>query len=98
MTPIGLPVVARSLADVVECSNTRDPGRFFFANPEELGASDGSESDDDEGEEDDYGEIIHNPRFGLLRSMTAERGLGHSFWHAQVLLIDTRSRVKAPSS
>ena len=98
-TPIGLPVVARSLADVVECSNTRDPGRFFFANPEELEASDGSESDDDEGEEeDDYGEIILNPRFGLPRSMAAERGLGHPFLHARVLPIDTRSGVKAPSS
>jgi len=83
--------VDRSLADVVECPNTRDPGRFSFANPEELGASDGSESDD-------YGEIILNPRFELPRSMTAERGLGHSFWHAQVLLIYTRSGVKAPSS
>lgn len=98
-TPIGLPVVARSLADVVECSDTRDPGRFFFANSEELGASDGSESDDDE-EEDDYGEIILNPRFGLPRSMTAERGLGHTFLHAQVLPIDidTRSGVKALGS
>ena len=98
-TPIGLPVVARSLADVDECSNTRgDPGRFFFANSEGLGASDGSESDDDDDEEDDYGEIILNPRFGLSRSMTAERGLGHPFLHAQVPPIDARSRVKARSS
>jgi hypothetical protein len=99
-TPIGLPVVARSLADVDECSNTRDSGRFFFANPEELGASDGSESDDDdeEEEEDDYGEIILNPRFGLSRSMTAERGLGHPFLRAHQVPIDARSGFKARSS
>lgn len=96
-TPIGLPVVARSLADIVESSDTRVAGRFFLAGPEEPGVHDGSESEDDE-EEDDYGEIVLNPRFGLQRPMTPERGLGHPFLHAPPALpIDTRSGVKALS-
>lgn len=95
-TPIGLPVVARSLADVVESSDVRESGRFFFAGSEELGGDDGSESDDDE--EDDYGEIVLNPRFGLQRPVTLERGLGHPFLHCQVLPIDTRGGVRAVRS
>jgi hypothetical protein len=100
-TPIGLPVVARSLADIVDGSNTQAPRRFFFTSPEEPGCSDGNESDDDdeeddEEEEDDYGEIVLNPRFGLQRSLTEERGLGHSFLHAQMLPVDTRSAATAP--
>jgi hypothetical protein len=93
-TPIGLPVVARSLADVVDGSNTQAPRRFFFTSPEEPGYSDGSESDEEE-EEDDYGEIVLNPRFGLQRSLTEERGLGHPFLHAQMLPVDTRSAATA---
>jgi hypothetical protein len=93
-TPIGLPVVARSLADVVESSDTQASGGFYFASNEETGGSDGSESDDDE-EEDDYGEIVLNPRFGLQRPMTLGRGLGHPFLHSQVLPIDSRGGVKA---
>jgi hypothetical protein len=96
-TPIGLPVVARSLADVVESPDMRESGRFFFAGSEELGGGDGSESDDDD-EEDDYGEIVLNPRFGLQRPMTLERGLGHPFLHCQVLPIDTRGGVRAVRS
>jgi hypothetical protein len=88
-TPIGLPVVARSLADVVECPSARVSGHFFL---EEQEGCDGSESDD---EEDDYGEIILNPRYGLQGDMTAERGLGHPFLHVSALPIDTRGGVKA---
>ena len=93
-TPIGLPVVARSLAVVIEDSNTRAQRRFFLAGPEESGCSDGSESDEDE-EEDDYGEIVLNPQFGLQRTMTEERGSGHPLLHAKILPIDTRNEFKA---
>lgn len=97
-TPIGLPVVARSLSDVVESSDTRAPGRFFFAGSNEPGGDDGSESDDDDEEEDDYGEIVLNSRFGLQRPTRLERGLGHPFLHCQVLPIDTRGGVRAVRS
>ncbi|KAI0298650.1 hypothetical protein B0F90DRAFT_1731448 [Multifurca ochricompacta] len=93
-TPIGLPVVARSLADVIETSTTRVPVRFFFAGPEELGEGDGAESDDDE-EEYDYGEVIVNPRFGLKKAMMDRRGFGRDFLHRQMLPVDARSGVKA---
>jgi hypothetical protein len=97
-TPIGLPVVARSLSDVVESSDTRAPGRFFFAGSNEPGGDDGSGSDDDDEEEDDYGEIVLNSRFGLQRPTRLERGLGHPFLHCQVLPIDTRGGVRAVRS
>jgi len=90
--PIGLPVVARSLADVIESSDTASPRRFFFASPEELGVSDGGESDEEE--EDDYGEIVLNPRFRPQRTMTEDEWLGRPFMHPQILPIDTRSGVK----
>ncbi|KAI9508572.1 hypothetical protein F5148DRAFT_1353273 [Russula earlei] len=91
-TPIGLPVVARSLADVVESSNTPVCRRFFFTAPDESGGSDDSESDDDE--EDDYGEIVLNPRFGMQRTLTEERRLRRPFMRPQLLPIDTRSEIK----
>ncbi|KAI0252540.1 hypothetical protein BJV78DRAFT_1281651 [Lactifluus subvellereus] len=93
-TPIGLPVVARSLTDVTEDPNTRIPPRFFFADPAEVEGGDGTEGDDDD-EEDDYGEIILNPRFGLQRTASARRGFGHPFLHTQIPPLDTRSGVKA---
>ena len=93
-TPIGLPVVARSLADVYESSDTQVQGRFFFASSEEGGVNDGCESDDDE-EEDDYGEIVLNPRFALQRTMTEERVLGRPFLHAQMLPVHRRNGIKA---
>jgi hypothetical protein len=93
-TPIGLPVVARSLTDVAEDSNTRVPARFFFADPVGVEVGDGTESDDDE-EEDDYGEIVLNPRFGLQRTVSARRGFGHPFLLTQIPPLDTRSGVKA---
>jgi hypothetical protein len=93
-TPIGLPVVARSLADVDESSNTQIQRRFFFAGSEEPGADDGCESDDDE-EEDDYGEIVLNPRFALQRTMTEGQVLGRPFLHAQILPVHGRSGIKA---
>ncbi|KAF8474398.1 hypothetical protein DFH94DRAFT_761960 [Russula ochroleuca] len=96
-TPIGLPVVARSLADVDESPNARVQGRFFFAGSEEPGVNDGCESDDDE-EEDDYGEIVLNPRFALQRTMTEERVLGRPFLHAQILPVHRRSGIKALGS
>ena len=84
-TPIGLPVVARSLADVDESSNEQVQPRFFFASSEEGEVNDGCESDDDDDEEeDDYGEIVLNPRFALQRTITEERVLGRSFLHAQM--------------
>ena len=93
-TPIGLPVVARSLTDVAEDSNTGVPARFFFADPVGVEVGDGTESDDDE-EEDDYGEIVLNPRFGLQRTVSARRGFGHPFLLTQIPPLDTRSGVKA---
>jgi hypothetical protein len=93
-TPIGLPVVARRLIDVTEDSNIKVPGRFFFADPEELEGGSGTESDDDE-DEDDYGEIILNPRLGLQRTVSDLRGFRHPFLHTQILPLDTRSGVKA---
>jgi hypothetical protein len=96
-TPIGLPVVARSLADVDESSNTQAQGRFFFASSEEGEVNDGCESDDDE-EEDDYGEIVLNPRFALRRTMTEERVLGRPFLHAQMLPVHRRNGIKAMRS
>jgi hypothetical protein len=93
-TPIGLPVVARSLADVDECSNAPLQRRFFFAGPEEPEVNDGCESDDDE-EEDDYGEIILNPRFALQKTLTEEQVLGRPFLHAPILSVHGRSEVKA---
>jgi len=98
-TPIGLPVVARSLTNVVsESPTTRVPTRFFLAGSERLGEIDGSESDDDaDEEEEDYGEIILNPRFSLQKSVPDGRGcgFGRSILHAQVLPLDTRRGVKA---
>ena len=94
-TPIGLPVVARSLADVDDSSNTQVQRRFFFASSEEGEVNDGCESDDDEEEEDDYGEIILNPRFALRRTMTEERVLGRSFLHAQMLPLHRRNGITA---
>ena len=94
-TPIGLPVVTRSLADVDESSNEQVQRRFFFA--EEPGVNDGCESDDDE-EEDDYGEIVLNPRFALQRTMAEERVLGRPFLHAQILPAHRRSGLKALGS
>ncbi|KAI9456362.1 hypothetical protein BJY52DRAFT_1187884 [Lactarius psammicola] len=94
-TPIGLPVVARSLTDVViESSATRVPTRFFLAGSERLGGVDGSESDDDE-DEDDYGEIILNPRFSLQRSVPDRCGLGRPILHGQILPLDARRGIKA---
>jgi len=92
-TPIGLPVVARSLADVVESPDIASPGSFFFAGLEEPGVSDDSESDDDD-DEDDYGEIVLNPRFGMQRTMTEDRWLGRPFMHPEIMPVDTRSGVK----
>jgi hypothetical protein len=92
-TPIGLPVVTRSLADVDESSNEQVQRRFFA---EEPGVNDGCESDDDE-EEDDYGEIVLNPRFALERTMAEERVLGRPFLHAQILPA-RRSGIKALDS
>lgn len=94
-TPIGLPVVTRSLADVDESSNEQVQRRFFFA--EEPGVNDGCESDDDE-EEDDYGEIVLNPRFALQRTMAEERVLGRPFLHAQIMPAHRRSGLKALGS
>jgi hypothetical protein len=94
-TPIGLPVVARSLADVDESSDTQVQPRFFFASSEEGEVNDGCESDDDEEEEDDYGEIVLNPRFALQRSMTEERFLGRPFLHPQMLPVHRRNGIKA---
>jgi len=91
-TPIGLPVVARSLADVIEGSDTASPRRFFFVGPEEPGVGDDSESDEDD--EDDYGEIVLNPRFRVQRTTTEGGWLGRPFMHPQILPIDTRSGVK----
>lgn len=93
-TPIGLPVVARSLADVDENSNSQVQRRFFFASSEEGEVNDGCESDDDE-EEDDYGEIVLNPRFALQRTMTEERFLGRPFLHAQMLPVHRRNGIRA---
>ena len=93
-TPIGLPVVARSLADVDESSNTQSPPRFFFANSEEGEVNDGCESDDDD-EEDDYGEIVLNPRFALQKTMTEERALGRTFLHARMLPLHRRNGINA---
>jgi hypothetical protein len=93
-TPIGLPVVARSLTDVViENPATRVPSRFFLAGSEQLGGVDGSESDDDDEDEDDYGEIILNPRFSLPKPDGC--GLKRPILHAQILPLDTRRGVKA---
>ena len=63
-TPIGLPVVARSLADVDESPDAQVQRRFFVAGSEEPGVNDGCESDDDD-EEDDYGEIVLIPHFAM---------------------------------
>ncbi len=96
-TPIGLPVVARNLADVNvdESSNTRVERRFFFASAEEAEVNDGCESDDDDDdEEDDYGEIVLNPRFALQRTMTDERVLGRPFLHAQMLPVHRQNGIK----
>ena len=94
-TPIGLPVVARSLTDVViEKSATRVPTRFFLGSSERLRGVDGSESDDDD-DEDDYGEIILNPRFSLQRSVPDGCGLKRPILHAQILPLDTRRGIKA---
>ena len=93
-TPIGLPVVARSLTDVViESPATRVPTtRFFLADSERLGEVDGSESDEDDDEdEDDYGEIILNPRFSLQRSVPDGCGLKRPI----LLPLDARGGVKA---
>lgn len=90
-TPIGLPVVARSLADVDESSDEQIQRRFFFASSEEGEVNDGCESDDDEEEEDDYGEMVLNPRFALQRTMTEERVLGRPFLHAQMLPVHRRN-------
>jgi len=92
-TPIGLPVVARSLADVDESSDTQVQRRFFFASSEEGEVNDGCESDDDE--EDDYGEIVLNPRFALQRTMTEERVLGRPFLHPQMLPVHKRNGINA---
>ena len=81
-TPIGLPVVARSLADIDESSNMQVERRFFLAGSEEVEVNDGCESDDDDGEEDDYGEIVLNPRFALQRTMTEGRVPGRPFLRA----------------
>lgn len=94
-TPIGLPVVARSLADVDEGSSEQVQRRFFFANSEEGEVNDGCESDDDEEEEDDYGEIVLNPQFALQRTMTEERVLGRPFLHAQMLPVHRRNGIEA---
>ena len=96
-TPIGLPVVARSLADIVdESPNTQVQRRFFFASSEGGQVNDGCESDDDEEEEeDDYGEIVLNPRFALQRTMTEERVLGSPYLHAQMMPIHRRNGIKA---
>ena len=96
-TPIGLPVVARSLADVDESSNTQVQRRFFFASSGEDEVNDGCESDDDDedDEEDDYGEIVLNPRFALQKTMTEERVLGHPFLHAQMLPVRRRNEFNA---
>jgi hypothetical protein len=96
-TPIGLPVVARSLADVDESSNAQVQRRFFFAGPEEPEVNDGCESDDDE-EEDDYGEIVLNPRFALQRTLTEERVLGRPFLHVPMLPVHGRSEIEALDS
>ena len=96
-TPIGLPVVARSLADVDECSNEQVQRRFFFAGSEEPGDNDGCESDDDD-EDDDYGEVILNPRFALQRTTAEERALGRSFLHAQIVPVHRRGGIKALGS
>jgi len=92
-TPIGLPVVARSLTDVaVESSATRVPTRFFLEDAERLGEADGSESDDDDDEdEDDYGELILNPRFSLQRSVPDGCGLKRPI----LLPLDARRGIKA---
>ncbi|KAF8269482.1 hypothetical protein EI94DRAFT_953562 [Lactarius quietus] len=92
-TPIGLPVVARSLTDVaVESSVTRVPTRFFLEDAERLGEADGSESDDDDDEdEDDYGELILNPRFSLQRSVPDGCGLKRPI----LLPLDARRGIKA---
>ncbi|KAH8982906.1 hypothetical protein EDB92DRAFT_1819707 [Lactarius akahatsu] len=78
-TPIGLPVVARSLTDVVmDSSATRVPTRFFLAGSERLGGVDGSESDEDDDEdEDDYGEILLNPRFSIQRGKALDLQAPH---------------------
>ncbi|KAH9041198.1 hypothetical protein EDB84DRAFT_965236 [Lactarius hengduanensis] len=96
-TPIGLPVVARSLTDVVmESSATRVPTHFFLAGSERLGGVDGSESDEDDDEdEDDYGEVILNPRFSMQRSVPDGCGLRRPILHAQILPLDARRDVKA---
>jgi hypothetical protein len=91
-TPIGLPVVARSLTDV--STVTRVPTRFFLEDAERLGEADGSESDDDDDEEDDeddYGEIILNPRFSLPSSVPDGCGLKRPI----LLPLDARRGVKA---
>lgn len=96
-TPIGLPVVARSLTDVViESSVTKVPTRFFLEDAERLAEVDGSESDDDDDDEDedDYGEIILNPRFSLQRSVPDGCGLKRPI----LLPLDARRGVKALSS
>ncbi|KAN0125398.1 hypothetical protein V8E53_015533 [Lactarius tabidus] len=93
-TPIGLPVVARSLTDVaIESSATKVPTRFFLEDAERLAEVDGSESDDDEDDddEDDYGEIILNPRFSLQRSVPDGCGLKRPI----LLPLDARRGVKA---
>ena len=93
-TPIGLPVVARSLTNVVvESTATRVPTRFFLEDAERLGEADGSESDDDDDEddEDDYGEVILNPRFSLQRSVPDGCGLRRPI----LLPLDARRGVKA---
>ena len=96
-TPIGLPVVARSLTDVVvEKSATKVPTRFFLEDAERLAEVDGSESDDDDDDdddddEDDYGEIILNPRFSLQRSVPDGCGLKRPI----LLPLDARRGVKA---
>jgi hypothetical protein len=61
------------------------------------GTSDSNENQEDE-EEDGHGELVLNPRFGLQRPMTLERGLEHPFLHSQVLPIDTRGGVRAVKS
>ena len=93
-TPIGLPVVARSLTDVVvESSAPKIPTRFFLEDAERLAEVDGSESDDDDDDEDedDYGEVILDSRFSLQRSMPDGCGLKRPI----LLPLDARRGVKA---
>ena len=96
-TPIGLPVVVRSLTDVViEKPATRVSTRFFLAGSERLEGVDGSESDEDDDEdEDDYGEIILNPRFSLQRPVPDGCGLKRPILHAQILPLETRKALRS---